>query len=471
MNVSETTASPRYLRALDGWRDDNDTRQLVMQPTEDELFALMRAAMHNDVDDYPHAAADDTPTVRDATCSANTPVVVYLDDGQVHVCRGFSCRFLVQSRDVDKSWYCQLSGRVICTPMEAAHDASWTGRSCGSADPDMHAGTANVAAWRNKRTAFAASAAAYSRAHEMTTADVEAFEVRAPTGPRAVKRGAPCVFDVDDSAVHSQKRAKALKRMTSLQNRDVQTRLTADAAGVVQNLYSVLSASARAPKKNDHSANVAPETATIADPRLENFDFVLRMALKRYAARCKHTRALPTLSGIHDVAAAANLFVKQRQREADAKRQTLSTRRVALNGRTVELCSSLIFSLWSVMCSTTYFVEHQTGDSFRPFAAGVMYALKRGVRLSNGVVVVPAIHVLASHLPELRSTTVTPSARQLQQASHKGLCALHRGIASIEQMDAAQRAVVDERLCVVARIAATLARYVETASREDAKQF
>jgi len=441
-----------------------------MNPTDEELFALMDEARYNDSECEPRDAHVDLPKAPfEEAHPNNAPVVIHLENGQVHVCQGFHCRFLSQSRDVDKAWYCQLSGRVISLPLQSAPDSSWTGRSCGSADPDMNSGACNTAAWRNKRTAFAASAAAYSRINEMATGDVEAFEQRTLAEPRVIKRGAPCVVDVDDDAVNLQKRAKAAKRETLLQSREVQVRLLSDAATVVEKLFSVVSSAGRTPKQQDCSASVAPATSTIADPRLENFDFVLKMALKRYVARCKHAAELPTLSGVHDVAAASNLFVKERQREETTRRQLLSTRRVALNGRTVELCSSLIFSLWTVMCSTAYFMQHQTGDSFRPFAAGVMYALKRGVRLSNGMVVVPVLQALASQLPELRSLTVTPAARQLQQASHKGLCALHRGIASIEQMDVAHRAVVDDRLRVATRIASALVRYVETAALEAAR--
>lgn len=89
-----------------------------------------------------------------------------------------------------------------------------------------------------------------------------------------------------------------------------------------------------------------------------------------------------------------------------------------------------------------------------------MYGVKRGIRLSNNLVVVPSIEALAAQLPTLRSTTATATARSLQQASHKGLCALHRGIASIEKMDAsAQREVLD-KLAVVSQIAHRLAAYV-----------
>lgn len=382
------------------------------------------------------------------------PVVVRLPDGGVHVCRGFDCPYAVQSSEVDKAYTCVLSGRLIGTTMEAAHDSSWTGRSCGSADPDMNSGATQVSAWRNKRNAFAASAAAYSRASTMSIDDVVAFDEKPATDPKPIKRGAPCVVDVDEEALSEQKRSKALKRVAALQNRDVQTRLFADASSVVMKLFSVVSTGGKPTKKTDSA--IAPATATVDDPRLENYNFVLKMALQRYVARCKHELRLPDLSGIHDVVAAANMFVKERQRTARGRTEALRTRQIVINGQVVEVCARLIFSLWVAMCSTTYFTQCQPGDSFRPFAAGVLYAMKRGVCWKQNLVLVPAIEALSSQLPQLRSTTATPSAKALQQASHKGLCSLHRGLASIDTMDADDRRTVEEQLGVCSRIAVRL---------------
>ena len=113
------------------------------------------------------------------------------------------------------------------------------------------------------------------------------------------------------------------------------------------------------------------------------------------------------------------------------------------------------------MCTTPYFVNFQSGDSFRPFAAGVLYALKRGLRLPNNMVLVPDVEPLARHLPTLRSSTATPAARQLQQSSHRGLCAIQRGIASIDKMSEDEQKVALSQLKLVSKIASRLSNYVK----------
>lgn len=293
---------------------------------------------------------------------ATRPMLLRLPDGNMHVCKGLACPHSVQSSDTDRTYTCTLSGRLIALTWEASHDSSWTGRSCGSADPDMHSGCAVSSAWRNKRNAMSASASAYSKASSMCVDDVRAMNERPAADSRPVKRGAPCVVDVDDHEVSCQKRSKALKRVASLQNREVQTRLFTDASSVVVKLFSVVPQTARNPKRADPSASIAPATATIDDPRLENIDFVLKMGLRRFVARCKNEQRAPTISGIHDVAAAASAFVKGRQKEASAKENAAATRRGAVNGQTVEMCARLIFALWNVLCNTPYFLESQTGD-------------------------------------------------------------------------------------------------------------
>jgi hypothetical protein len=469
---------------------------------EEALFAL--AERSNAIGDgvWEQEGEDSADEEDDET--QHGTMLMKLEDGGWHVCRGMNCPHLVQSSEVDRSYSCQLSGRFIASCCEAAHDASWTGRSCTSADPDMQSGAAGGPAWRGKRNAFSASAAAYKAAAQMTIADVSfefddgsqrydgsrtpfdtsvythkcnttacgagASSSSAPTSAdepaKDVKRGAPCVVDVDDVAVQAQKRTKAIRRIASLNEKTTQLRLLNDASTVVVKLFSVLptagsSASASAPSKKDHAT--AGGAATLADPRLENYDFVLNMALKRYVARCKDRGERASMSGIHDVCIAANQFVKQRRKEA-RERSTAAAlggdRRVAVDGKSIELCSQLIFAMWVAMCCSPYFTEYQTGDSFRPFAAGVMYALKRGLRLPNNMVLVPAIEKLANRLPTLRSATATPAAKQLQQASHRGLCAIARGISSIDSMSDDDQQVALKQLRTVSAIATRLSKYV-----------
>ena len=393
--------------------------------------------------------------------------IVYTEDGSIHVCMGMNCPFLKKAGNADRAFYCDKSGALVSHAIESSHDSAWTGRSCASADPDMNSGAVSQSAWKSKRNAFAASAVAYSRASSIS---IEEVILTCPLqvaldDDRVVKRGAPCVVDVDDAAVSRQKRAKSLKRMFLLENTDTQTRLLADAQNVVAKLFSTTSQSAAArPEKSSTAARqdsaVAGAASTLQDPRLENYDFVLSMALKRYVARCKANGDAVSISGIHDTTIATNQFVKERLAESSSTRK-VDMRCIALNGRVHELCAKLIVTMWAALCSTKYFTTSQSSDSFRPFAAGVMYSLKRGLRLPNNKVLVPSILILAENLPALRSTTTTLAARQLHQASHRGLCALHRGLSSIDTMSRDEQTDVMSKLKIVANVANDLDTFIK----------
>ena len=95
-------------------------------------------------------------------------------------------------------------------------------------------------------------------------------------------------------------------------------------------------------------------------------------------------------------------------------------------------------------------------DSFRPFAAGVLYSFKRGVYLNDGTCVVPALEALAVHLPALRSPQSTALAKQLQSSSHRGICSFHRSIASMASLSDDETAEARHLFCDAAGQAAYL---------------
>jgi hypothetical protein len=76
-----------------------------------------------------HADAEALPSID------GKGTVSLLFDGTWHVCPGLSCPFAKESSEADHSVVCSLTSRTIGTPIESGHEASWTGRSCGSADP------------------------------------------------------------------------------------------------------------------------------------------------------------------------------------------------------------------------------------------------------------------------------------------------------------------------------------------------
>jgi hypothetical protein len=54
--------------------------------------------------------------------------------------------------------------------------------------------------------------------------------------------------------------------------------------------------------------------------------------------------------------------------------------------------------------------------------------------MSNGALIIPVLPSVAALLPQLRSQNAKHGARQLQSSSHRGLCSLHRAVASLDEM-------------------------------------
>ena len=218
------------------------------------------------------------------------------------------------------------------------------------------------------------------------------------------------------------------------------------------------------------------------DPRLQNPEFVRTVALRKYVKACAEGRQRLDLNVLHDICLYANEFVRA-QREAAAgqaaaaaaaaagqqqqqQQQQQQVRRAAttagcgcsdsgsssssssskavaqrrrgpgFSGQVRRLIADLIVSLWRATCATPHMRDNKRGsDSFRPFAAGILYSFKRGIYLNDGTCVVPALDALAVHLPALRSPQSTSAAKQLQSSSHRGICSFHRSITSIELME------------------------------------
>lgn len=373
-------------------------------------------------------------------------VVMRTLDGSFHVCTGISCPYAVQDKDSEKHWMCSLTGKLISTCVESSHDASWTGRSCSSADPDMHSGAVKPRAWKTKRDAFTDSARAYSQ-HQSISIDEPVFEGASVAAPSdaVVKRGAPSILEIDEQAVERQRAQKASKRALTLDSSNVRARLLGEASTVARRLLSTL-----------EGVTVAVEAIAKVgdqDPRLTDYDYVLQVGLQRYVQRCIKERCAVHLNTIHDVCIRANAFVKKRRKQAAMRERIGKIKKIAMDGRTIELCASLIVAIWNAVCISSYFLRHQAGDSFKPFSAGVLYAFKRGLWLQNGVLIIPQLTDLSDQLPVLRSSIATQQAKQLQASSHKGLCALHKAISSVGSMEDDARQRVLDRFSVASRIA------------------
>jgi len=368
----------------------------------------------------------------DPPCSIRTGRAFYTTDslGDVHVCFGQQCPHVRLDRE--HNWVCSLSGQVVAVECNRENDPSWTGRSTGSANPDDTAGTP-VGGWVKRRDMFNASVAAYRQAHMISDAEIAPVASPAPAASPAVKRGALCVDEVPDANAPAKRPRSSRKENWS---REAIDKMASDAIWVI-----------------DHLFIVHPPKATEAplDPRLQNLEFVKSLAIRRYVKQCAEGEAALSLDALSNVIVHANDYVKQ-QREVARKRLKEAALKVKSKGRggggggrentacfsgqVRDLLSRLIVSLWRASCLTKHFKAAKKGsDSFRPFAAGILYSLKRGLYLPDGTCVVPVLEELSAHLPALRSASSTKEAKQLQSSSHRGICSIQRALTSISEME------------------------------------
>ena len=204
------------------------------------------------------------------------------------------------------------------------------------------------------------------------------------------------------------------------------------------------------------------------DARLQSTKFVTEVALRRYIRSCASGADRFCLEGVHNVMIACNEFVrKQRSMAAEAADAAARPRRgAAFSGQVRKAISELIVTLWRAASATPHMHSGKKGaDSFRPFAAGILYSLKRGLHLKNGLCIVPAIEALSSHLPALRSSQSTAASRQLQSSSHRGICGFHRSISSLESVTAEEAEPALRLFSDAARQAAYLVELVKCAER------
>lgn len=386
--------------------------------------------------------------------------VVKLPLGGFHVCRGRECPHVsVCITSTEKEYVCDITGQVVGVSIETNLDSSWTGRSVGSCDVDSTNAGCPTQPWRAKRDAFTSSASAWERAKTINIEDVEEDDTNfrmppPPTEAKLLKRGAPCVMEASSSSVQNERKERAVKRAVALQDHITMERLRKDASSVVSKLVNTAledeDDAHNRRKSKDPQTPAAVDSASLEDPRLQNFEFVFLVGLRRYIARCQKERIAPCIDAIHNTSIAASEFVKARQRAFKKKREggldKHAARAVVSNGQTIDNCAALICTLWIAVSATTPFQDAQFGESFRPFAAGVLYALRQGVTLENGegaeMEVIPKIPLIADHLPTLKSSNVSYAARQLQSASHKGMCAIHRSIASVSELSGNEKSNV-----------------------------
>ncbi len=440
-----------------------------------ELAKAEEVANEDDVDQLEETSRifSNGGELRTRPARRGRPMVFPIGNGDYHVCFGADCPEAVL--DKERQLVCGITGIVICKECAQSEDASWTGRSTSSADPDDSAGMPQHG-WFKRRDMFAASAQAWADAVGRPTqrewAQPQTEPAAEPTGGRgSSKRGALCVDQVDEVRVTVVKRQRVQdpRRIRKLDGATrAHDKFKKEAMGIIGTLMSDGHPVSKGSTFNTPAEAMPPPPP---DPRLQNVEFVRQLALKKYIKKCADGEALLSMDGVHDVCVWANEFVRE-QRSRGASTASASTASnastapprssAARSGQVRSVLANLIVTLWSASSKTPHMTTgRKGGDSFRPFAAGVLYQLKRGLFMNNGSCIIPCLPELSDTLPALRCPQASPAARQLQSSSHRGICSLHKSLSSVADLAGPELDRVNSSFASAANVAAMLQQVVE----------
>lgn len=342
--------------------------------------------------------------------------MVRLQDGDIHLC-GANCPYAVMCKRTS-DLVCPFSSMVVGHVTIERTDYS-TGRNSWSADPDMQGGNAHGNFWRKKIDKVAASKQAHiiSKQLDDSIMPTARIQQRVSTNPK-LKRGALCVDEKVDPCVPAKKARMSKKNIAST---DQMQNMVSEAGLIFTNLMVV--------KPNDSTSTVHTTKAAAVDKRLLNVDILFNSALRKYLKEQAESGFAPCMDDIHNIA----LAVEQITSTARHKIKETTGRARFHSVKFKEAVSRLAVSLWKGACTASHMgTTRRGGDSFRPFCVGVYYSLKRGLTLSDGTVLVPAFEDFQGVFPSYKEINANSTTKALHASSHRGLCSIHRCLASMD---------------------------------------
>jgi hypothetical protein len=81
--------------------------------------------------------------------------------------------------------------------------------------------------------------------------------------------------------------------------------------------------------------------------------------------------------------------------------------------------------------------QRRVSEGFHAFASGVLISLHRGLFLSDGTLLIPAVPTVARLLPQAVARLRGTKRHNLHLLAHRGIGVLHRCIASVPLKEAA----------------------------------
>lgn len=352
--------------------------------------------------------------------------IIRLEDGDIHLC-GSDCPYATMCKKTG-DLVCPFSSMVIGHVSSERTDYS-TGRNAWSADPDMHGGSSNGGCgWRKKIDKVAASKQAHRLSTQLDDSVMPRAKYHQKLQATKQKRGALCV---DEKTIQDTPIKKIRMSKKRVETKDQMTNLVSEAAVIYTKLLVSKSSSSHSSSSLSSSTYSLSANHHSIDTRLLNGPALFNSALKKYLKESMENRKRPCMDDIHNMALVVQDIVNNTQQKL-RNAQTAEAERFR-SVRFREVVSRLAVSLWKAACQTPYMGKaRRGGDSFRPFCIGVYYSLKRGLTLSDGTMLVPAFELFQNVLPSAKEISSNSASKTLHASSHRGLCSIHRCIASID---------------------------------------
>lgn len=425
--------------------------EALLRKDIDEAVELWKLHKEIAIPSAKDAACDEESSVHAVTENARVlahgrACIVRLADGDIHVCDDH-CSF----GSLDPSTGCRVcvhTGRVVGCDAEDRYD-DCTGRSIYSTDPDAISCPAR-GAWRQRRDMLKASSQAWIASSEfddtslpvcaISTALQKGLKTYATTPPK--KRSPPCVDEV-----HADRSTLTYVVDTSVKRRRQWAAESPASVVLMSEARMLLDRVAG----NDRSAGAVRNSATCASAitasgtpyRPRDVSRLYSAALNKYLREVHADSRRPCFDEAHNISLLISHIANGDRTASGRAVEDASTQRSTLCEEFKNGATRLAVALWHGVSATPYMNSARRGeDGFRSFCVGVFFAFKRGVTLPDGTVIVPRSSQLAAAIASPPRTVTHEKTRALQAYSHRGLCTLHRCIASLP-VDLAQTTFVD----------------------------
>lgn len=145
--------------------------------------------------------------------------------------------------------------------------------------------------------------------------------------------------------------------------------------------------------------------------RIHNILLTAATKKTQYDMQCEHMKPLETTSTAHNMKARTKIIHNSSART---------------------LMAQLVIQLWKCSQNTPYMKSNRRpSDVFRPFAAGVLFSMRRGIYLESGVCVVPRCEFISHHLSSLHAVQRGTEAHRTHLMAHRGVNTLQRCMLSL----------------------------------------